>query len=144
MGFGRDADLDFVAFDADFEGIDFDLWVVAPFAVVNAEPPGVPGAGDDAGFEVAAGERGAHVRAEVVDGGEFSVLVEDGDHAAVHGVGLALAGGDVAQFGDGHKWDRDEVRHTLVRFLALRSVVAMLFAGLSILGARAAAQKGGE
>jgi len=131
--------LDFVALNADFEGVDFYLGVVAPLAVVNAEAPGMPGARDDAGFEVTAGERGAHVGAEVVDGGEFSVLVEDGDHAAVDGVGLALAGGDVAHFGDG-----DEVRHTLWWFLALRSVVTMLFVELSILGARAAAQKGGE
>jgi hypothetical protein len=131
--------LDFVAFDADFEGVDFYLGVVAPLAVVNAEAPGVPGAGDDAGFEVAAGERSAHVGAEVVDGGEFSVLVEDGDHPSVDGVGLTLAVGNIADFGDG-----DEVRHTRLRFLALRSVVTMLFVDHSILGARAAAQKGGE
>ena len=112
--------MDFVAFDADFEGIDLDLGVVAPFAVVDAEPPGMPGAGDLAPFQVTAGERSSHVRAEVVDGGEFSVLVEDGDHATVDGVGLALALWNVAHFGDG-----DEVRHTLWWFLALPSIGMM-------------------
>ena len=112
-----------VAFDADFEGVDFDFGVVAPFAVVNAEAPGVPGAGDDAGFEVAAGEGSAHVGAEVVDGGEFSGFVEDGDHATIDGVGLALAFWNVAQFGDCYKWDSDEVRHIRLRFLALPSIV---------------------
>jgi hypothetical protein len=103
IGFLGDADLDFVALDAGFEVVDFDFGVVAPLAVVDAESPGVPGAGDDAVFEPAAGERRAHVGAEIVDGKVASRFIEDGDHAAVDGEGLALAFEDFADFGDGRE-----------------------------------------
>src|SRR5689334_12180926 len=65
--FQRDADLDLVSLDFHLEGVDLDSRVIAPFAVVNAEPPGVPGAGHDSLLHVAAGQRRAHVRAKVVN-----------------------------------------------------------------------------
>lgn len=54
--------------------------------------------------------------AEVVDGREFAPFIENGDHAAVDREGLALAIGDVAQFGDGN-----EISHISVRFVAVGS-----------------------
>ena len=97
--------MDFLSFDADFEGVDLDLGVVAPLAVVNAESPGMPRTSHDAGLKIAAGQRSAHVRAKIVDGRVFAVFVEDGDHAVVHRIGLSLTVGDVADTGDS-----DEIR----------------------------------
>lgn len=101
---GGDPHLDVVSFDADFKGVDLDLGVVAPFAIVNAESPGVPRARDDARFQVASSERGSHVGAKIVDGRELAVLIEDGNHAAVDGKRLSLAIRDVGNFGDGNKF----------------------------------------
>jgi hypothetical protein len=53
---GRNFDLDLIAGDADLERVDLDLGIVAPFAVVDAEPPGVPRAGHDTIFQIAAGQ----------------------------------------------------------------------------------------
>ena len=112
---GRYSDLNFVACKADLKGVDLDLGVVAPFSVMDAKAPGVPGTGDDALFEIAASKRGPHVRTEVVDGGEFSPFIEDGHHAAIDRVGLSLANGDVADFGDS-----DEIGHIRFGSIALR------------------------
>ena len=77
-----DADLDFVADDADFECVDAEPRIVGPFAVLDAKSPGVPRAGDDSFFvEIAGAERCAHVRAEVVDREVVAVLVKHGDQA---------------------------------------------------------------
>lgn len=40
------AHLDVVSHDTDFEDIDFDAGVVFPGTVLDAEPPGMPRAGD--------------------------------------------------------------------------------------------------
>src|SRR5262249_42685334 len=56
-------DLDLVADDPDRVAADLDARVVRPGAVGDAEPPGVPGAGDDAVLDVPAAERGPHVPA---------------------------------------------------------------------------------
>jgi len=101
---GRDPHLDVVSFNADLEGVDFDLGVVAPFAVVNAESPGMPRAGDDTGLQITPSKRGPHVWAKIVDGRELAILIEDGDHAAVDGERLSLAIRDVGNFGDGNKF----------------------------------------
>ena len=58
---------------------DLDARVVGPGAVGDAEAPGVPGAGDDAALDVAAGQRRAHVRADVVDGVVRRPSTEQGD-----------------------------------------------------------------
>src|SRR5690606_16642762 len=104
-----DADLDVVPDDADFVAVVAKVrpGVVEPGALLDAELPGVPGADHAAILDVAAGERSAHVRAGVVDGGVFAVDVEDRHHHAVDGVGSSLALGDVAQLGDADEFGHD-------------------------------------
>src|SRR5690242_8233642 len=63
----RDSNGDFVPLDAALESVHFHLGVVAPPAVMNAESPSVPGAGDLAPFQIATGEGCTHVGAEIVD-----------------------------------------------------------------------------
>src|SRR3954468_4897946 len=94
LGAGRgpgDLDLDLVADDADGVAADLDLGVVRSGTVGQAEAPGVPGAGDHAVLDPAAAERGAHVRADVVDGVVALAGAEDGDQLAAHLDRLALA-----------------------------------------------------
>jgi hypothetical protein len=115
--FGRDFNLDIVSLDPHLEGVDLDSRVVAPFAVVDAEPPGVPGTGDDSLLDVAAGQRRAHVRAEIVDGKERTSLVEYRHHPTVDSEGAAGTFGNVANLGDGrefHCWSLGRfVAHTV-------------------------------
>jgi len=95
------ADLDFVVDDADVELVDGEAGVVDPFAVVNAESPSVPGAGDGALFvQVSGTERRAHVGAEVVDREVAAVLMEHGDETFTDLERTAFALGDIADFGD--------------------------------------------
>jgi len=84
-GFGG-ADLDFVADDADFVAVlpDFGAGVVEPGPFLDAEPPGVPGAGDRAVLNVTAGKRGPHVHADVVDGAVLAIDEKHRDHAVSH------------------------------------------------------------
>src|SRR5262249_14720061 len=63
---------------------DLDPRVVGPGAVRQAEAPGVPGAGDDAVLDEAAGQRGAHVRADVVDGKQPAAVAKDRDQLVAH------------------------------------------------------------
>jgi len=71
--------LDLVTHHAGFKTVDFDAFVVHPGAVGDAESPGVPRARDDAIETEAGAERGAHVRADVVDGIVAAALVENRD-----------------------------------------------------------------
>ena len=81
----------------------FERRIVEPRTVLDRESPGVPGTGHRHAFDVAFGQRSAHVRADVVDGRVFAPDVEDSDDRTVHGEGSAFSGGDVADFGDGLK-----------------------------------------
>src|ERR1019366_5644867 len=91
LRFLRDLDLHVVADDANLMATDLDTWVIRPDAVGDAKAPGVPGAGDDAVFDIAAGERRAHVRAAIVDGGRLAVEKEHGDEPMPDRHGLAFA-----------------------------------------------------
>jgi adenylate cyclase class 2 len=79
---GVNLDLDFAIFDADRIAADLDARVVGPGAVGEAKAPGVPGAGDDAVLDIAAAERGAHVRTNIVNGEILSVVVKDREEFA--------------------------------------------------------------
>jgi hypothetical protein len=100
-GFG-DADPNVLSHNTDLEGIDTETGfrVVGPAAVRDAEPPGVPGAGDDGVLDIAAGEGGAHVRAGIGDGLISAVDVEHRNHPAVNAEGASFTCGDVADAGD--------------------------------------------
>src|SRR5262245_27423691 len=91
----------------------------------------MPGAGDNPGFQISAGKRSAHVRTKIVDGGVLVPLVENGDHAAVDGEGLALTIGDIADFGDG-----DKIRHMVRRKCKLEQDSIMKRSTKTIKGGR--------
>ena len=96
------ADLNLVADDADVELVDCEPRVIGPFAIANAEAPGVPRASDVAFLiEVAAAERCAHVRAEIIDREIISVLLEYGHDPLADLERPAFAFRDVADSGDG-------------------------------------------
>src|SRR5262249_26565662 len=107
---GRHLDLDLIADDADGITADFDARVVRPGAVRDAEPPRVPGTGDDAILHVAATERGPHVRAHVIDGVELSALAEDGDQLVADTNRRCLALGHVADPADRMKFPHSSPR----------------------------------
>src|SRR5262249_58209408 len=71
--------LHLVALDAHGVAADLDPRVVRPGPVAQPEPPGVPRAGDDTVLDVAPGQRGPHVRANVVDGVDLVAHQEQGD-----------------------------------------------------------------
>src|SRR5262249_33643559 len=85
-----------VALNSHRVGTDLDFRAVRPDAIAQAEAPGVPGASDRASLDVAAAERGAHVRAGIVDGVILPLVVEDGDEVAADRDGLAFAIGQLA------------------------------------------------
>ncbi len=96
------ADLDVVAHDADFECVDGKTRVVGPFAVLNAEAPGVPWAGNDTLLvEITGTERRAHVGTEVVDCEVVATLMEYCHQSLANLKRAALAFGNGAHFGDG-------------------------------------------
>lgn len=97
--------LNLVPFDANFERLDFEFTcrVVEPTAVFDAEPPGVPRAGDAISFEITLGERRALVGATIVDRRVFAADIKHGDNDAVHFIGTAFPFGNVAGPGDGLK-----------------------------------------
>ena len=93
-----------VADDADFEGIDAEPRIVGPLAVANAKPPRMPRADNNAlVVEVARAERGAHMRAEIVDGKVFAALKKHGHQPFANLEGSPLTFRDRANFGDRHK-----------------------------------------
>ncbi len=96
------ADLNFVACDADFERVDGQSRVVGPFAVADAESPGVPRARDNALLvQVARTQRCAHVGAQVVDCEVLTVFEKHRDEALADLERLALPFGNRAHLGYG-------------------------------------------
>src|SRR5437588_3340358 len=79
---GIDLNLDHAVFDANRVAADLEPRVVGPGTIGEAEPPGVPGAGDNAVLDITAAQRGAHVRTDVVNGEVPTVIVKESDEFA--------------------------------------------------------------
>jgi adenylate cyclase, class 2 len=92
--------LHLIAFDAHGVAADFQPGIVCPSAVGQPVAPGVPGAGDDAVFDVAAAERSAHVGAGVVDGVILAVNKKKGDQFFAYLDRFSFAGCDFADATD--------------------------------------------
>ena len=92
----RNADLNLFSLHADVKPIDLQPGVVAPCAVGDPEPPAVPGTEDDALVEVSFGERGPHVRTDVVDRVVQALVEKDCNDPLAHGERLAGPLGDRA------------------------------------------------
>jgi len=96
--------LDVVTHDPGLKGVDGQAGVIGPFAVLDAESPCMPRAGDDPLFiEITAAEGGAHVWAEVIDGEVAPVPMENGHKAVPYLERAAFAFGNVADLGDWYK-----------------------------------------
>src|SRR5207244_11323612 len=94
---------------ADGVTANLDLGVIGPGAVLQAEAPGVPGAGDHPFLDPASAQRSAHVWAHVVDGVDTARGAEDGEQLVAHLDGLPLVLRQVAD--PAH---RLELAHTAV------------------------------
>lgn len=97
------ADKHFVVLDFYLEAVDFDSRIIFPSAIVDAESPSVPGAGDGVVFDVAFGQGRTHVGAQVVNRVPLVFFFEYGHHAAVHDDGFALVFFKIADVSDHFK-----------------------------------------
>src|SRR4051794_14521788 len=88
---------------------DLDLRAVGPGAIGEAKPPVMPGAGDDAVLDEAAGKRSPHVRAQVVHGEELAIYPEHGHFFLIHNDDGAAALGYVARLAD-----NDSLTHAML------------------------------
>jgi hypothetical protein len=98
------ADLDFVSDYAHLKRVDSKPRIVGPFAVANAEPPGVPGTSHNALLiQIAAAERSAHVRTQIVDRVILAVVEKHRNEPIAELKRPALSIWDVTDFGDRYK-----------------------------------------
>src|SRR5262249_29166737 len=97
---GRHPDLDLALLDADLVTADLDARRVRPGPVAEAKAPGVPRAGDGAVLHVAAAQRRAHVRANVVDRVIPAAVQEHRDQLVADADGLALPLADLLDAAD--------------------------------------------
>src|SRR5262249_19220116 len=104
--------LHILSYYSHLEGIDFNLGVIAPFAIVNAKPPGMPRASHDSCVHVASCQRGPHVWTKVINRRKLSALVKQGHHPTIHGKRLTLALRNVANLRHSH-----EIAHLAAVFL---------------------------
>ncbi len=101
--------LNVITVDANVKRVGRDSGVFAPSPVREFEVPGVPRTHDGAVLDETAGQRGPHVRAKIINGLVDIVNKKHCDHASVYFIRAALAGWNVAHFGD-----RFECGHEIV------------------------------
>ena len=101
------ANLNLIVDDAHFVGGDLETRVVAPGSILDRKPPGMPGARNGAALvDLARAKRGAHMRAEIVDG-EILTMVDENCHQVLADLErTALPFSNGVNSGDG-----DIVRH---------------------------------
>lgn len=94
--------LNVLALDTDLEGIDAESRVIGPHAIGDAEPPGMPRAGDrPLGIEMPGPQGSAHVGANVIDRVVTPTLKKEGDQPIGHLERSTFPLGNIAHFGNG-------------------------------------------
>ena len=103
-------DLNLISLDSHLVGVGGDLRIIEPGAILHAESPGVPRAGDRFVFDVPARQRRTHMRAKVVNRVMLTATVKNRDHLSADVKGLTGTIFNGAHFGDGDEFGHERVQ----------------------------------